>query len=67
MGRCTTCECNGNVDPALGPVCNMTTGQCMNCLNNTEGYECELCRLRYFGDPGSDIACRGRYGIAKCV
>ena len=60
VGRCTTCECNGNVDPALGPVCDMSTGRCMNCLNDTTGFECELCRPGYFGDPGTNIPCRGK-------
>lgn len=59
MGRCTTCECNGNVDSALGPVCNITTGRCLNCLNNTMGFECDLCMPGYFGDPAFGIPCRG--------
>ena len=58
MGRCTTCECNGNIDPALGPVCDITTGQCLNCLNNTTGFECELCLPGYFGDPQISKPCR---------
>ena len=58
MGRCTTCECNGNTDPALGPVCDTTTGQCLNCLNNTTGFECELCLPGYFGDPQIEKPCQ---------
>ena len=59
MGRCTTCGCNGNVDSALGPVCNTTTGQCLNCLNNTMGFECDQCIPGFYGDPGFGIPCRG--------
>ena len=62
MGRCTTCECNGNVDPELGPVCNTTTGQCLNCRNNTTGFECKLCLPGYFG--GSQI---GKSCLRKMV
>ena len=45
------CDCNGNVDPALGPVCNTTSGECMNCLNNTTGPTCNECLENHFGNP----------------
>ena len=45
------CDCNGNVDPALGPVCNTTSGECMNCLNNTAGPTCNECLENHFGNP----------------
>ena len=51
IGFCNDCQCNGNVDPALGPVCDTTTGRCMNCQNNTAGFNCGVCQSGYFGDP----------------
>ena len=57
------------MEPSLGPVCDTATGQCLNCLNNTEGFECELCLSGYFGDPALDIACQGerkhKLGVAE--
>ena len=57
IGQCITCECNGNVDPELGPVCDMITGRCLNCLNNTQGFECQFCQSGYYGDPPSGLPC----------
>lgn len=39
------------MDPALGPVCDTITGRCMNCQNNTTGFNCGICRPGFFGDP----------------
>ena len=61
IGRCTTCDCNGNVDPALGLVCDIYTGRCLNCLNNTLGFECEFCQPGYYGDPPSGVPCRCKF------
>lgn len=58
---CNDCTCNGNVDPALGPVCDMVTGDCMNCLNNTMGVFCELCIEGFFGDSSKDEPCKREF------
>ncbi|KRF77830.1 laminin subunit alpha lam-3 isoform X2 [Drosophila virilis] len=41
---CQRCDCEG------GP-CNVTTGACITCYGNTEGWRCERCKLGYWGDP----------------
>ena len=52
--RCTTCSCSGNIDLSQTGNCNRTTGECLLCLNNTTGFECELCAPGYHGDALTD-------------
>lgn len=59
-GFCNDCVCNGNVDPALGPTCDMMSGQCLNCQNNTFGFGCQLCLDGYYGDVANGIPCKGK-------
>lgn len=49
-GVCTQCDCNGNIDTNDTNSCNKTTGMCLNCLHNTDGFSCERCADGYFGD-----------------
>ena len=56
---CIPCECNGNVDPALGLVCDRDDGTCLNCLNNTDGPNCEQCIKGYFGAI-PETPCKGQ-------
>ncbi|MFH4984454.1 hypothetical protein AB6A40_011163 [Gnathostoma spinigerum] len=49
-GTCERCECNGNIDPAVPGGCDPTTGECVLCLHNTEGAQCENCKDGYYGD-----------------
>ena len=48
--RCTQCDCNGNIDPSVPGSCDMSTGVCLLCINNTIGDECERCAPGFFGD-----------------
>lgn len=48
---CKPCDCNGNVDPNAVGNCNRTTGQCLKCIYNTAGENCNECLPGYFGDP----------------
>ncbi|CAG9823408.1 unnamed protein product [Phaedon cochleariae] len=41
---CQPCDCNG------GP-CDRTTGQCLSCKGNTEGWKCEKCKPDHYGEP----------------
>lgn len=40
--KCEPCDCDGR-------ACNSTTGQCLSCDGNTEGWHCERCKEGYFG------------------
>uniref|UniRef100_UPI00398F4E43 laminin subunit beta-2 isoform X1 n=1 Tax=Pristiophorus japonicus TaxID=55135 RepID=UPI00398F4E43 len=56
-GRCLPCQCHNNIDVNDPQSCDRQTGQCLKCLYNTEGTQCEHCRLGYHGDP-SRRSCR---------
>ena len=61
QGQCVECDCNGNVDPSLGLACNMTTGQCLNCQNNTFGFRCQFCQPGFFGDATNGNLCQCKF------
>ncbi|XP_077998598.1 basement membrane-specific heparan sulfate proteoglycan core protein-like isoform X2 [Glandiceps talaboti] len=46
LGTCMSCECNGHATD-----CDSETGECTNCLHNTEGPNCDQCIPGYYGDP----------------
>ncbi|XP_066271322.1 laminin subunit alpha-2-like [Branchiostoma lanceolatum] len=47
---CKQCTCNGNIDPSDEGNCDTITGECLKCVGNTAGDECERCADGYFGD-----------------
>lgn len=49
-GSCVACVCNNNIDPDVPGSCDSSTGQCLKCLYNTEGFSCEHCVAGYYGD-----------------
>lgn len=53
--NCLRCQCNGYAD-----TCDLFSGTCIDCRNNTNGTYCDRCNLGYYGDPrfGKDIPCR---------
>ncbi|CAF1033067.1 unnamed protein product [Didymodactylos carnosus] len=50
---CIPCNCNGYSD-----TCDIETGKCLYCRNNTAGSYCDTCRTGYNGDPTRQIPCR---------
>ncbi|XP_023930665.1 laminin-like protein lam-2 [Lingula anatina] len=53
-GQCRPCQCNGRAS-----LCDTVTGDCINCVNNTAGRECQICAPGYFGNAmeGTCQAC----------
>ncbi|XP_040566371.1 laminin subunit beta-1 isoform X1 [Lepeophtheirus salmonis] len=49
-GSCVPCNCSNNWNFEDTGNCDTTTGQCLKCLFNTEGFECEHCKPGFFGD-----------------
>ncbi|EDO31103.1 predicted protein [Nematostella vectensis] len=49
-GQCRKCNCNGNVDPGVTGNCNTTTGECLKCLYNTSGFNCQWCVSGFHGN-----------------
>ncbi|XP_062337108.1 laminin subunit gamma-2 isoform X1 [Osmerus eperlanus] len=40
---CQRCQCNGHIDPNAVGNCDAQTGECLRCLNQTRGFNCESC------------------------
>lgn len=57
-GKCTPCNCSNNVDTTKPGNCDPHTGKCLQCLFNTEGFNCEVCRAGYYGDAIQKL-CKG--------
>lgn len=49
-GECQLCNCNGNTNPRAPGNCDSRTGQCLQCLYDTAGDNCEVCAPNYYGD-----------------
>ncbi|XP_053186882.1 laminin subunit gamma-2 [Scomber japonicus] len=45
---CRPCECNGHIDVSVAGSCDRRSGDCLKCVNNTEGSSCERCRRGFF-------------------
>uniref|UniRef100_A0A669P238 Laminin subunit beta-1 n=1 Tax=Phasianus colchicus TaxID=9054 RepID=A0A669P238_PHACC len=59
--ECAPCPCNNNIDVTDPESCNRVTGECVKCLHNTHGANCQFCKPGYFGSA-LDQDCR----ICKC-
>ncbi|XP_014221334.1 laminin subunit beta-1 isoform X1 [Trichogramma pretiosum] len=49
-GSCQSCECNNNTDLARPGNCDPYSGKCLQCLYNTDGFNCQVCKADYYGD-----------------
>ncbi|XP_046682808.1 laminin subunit beta-1 isoform X2 [Homalodisca vitripennis] len=49
-GSCNLCNCSNNMDISRPGNCDPHSGKCLQCLFNTEGFNCERCKENYFGD-----------------
>ncbi|KPM03150.1 laminin subunit beta-1-like protein [Sarcoptes scabiei] len=49
-GQCVSCNCSGNVDISQSGNCNSKTGECLKCLYNTDGPNCEVCKPGFYGN-----------------
>lgn len=58
-GNCTSCNCNNNVDISKPGNCDPSSGKCLQCIFNTEGFNCEFCRAGFYGDALTQ-SCRGK-------
>ena len=63
-GTCDACFCNNNIDPNMPGSCDASTGECLRCLYNSEGYNCEFCKPGFFGDATRQN-CQGMFFIVK--
>ncbi|XP_058153148.1 laminin subunit beta-4 [Dasypus novemcinctus] len=46
---CRPCACNNNIDVTDPESCSRVTGECLRCLHNTQGPNCQLCKPGHFG------------------
>jgi coxsackievirus/adenovirus receptor len=46
---CKRCDCNNNADERDRASCDAKTGECLNCLYNTDGFNCEKCKYGFYG------------------
>nr|XP_056721446.1 basement membrane-specific heparan sulfate proteoglycan core protein [Euleptes europaea] len=69
LGTCEPCDCSGHATE-----CDAQTGDCQNCLHNTEGPRCERCQPGFYGDTrrGSPedcqpCPCHGPYSASQAT
>ncbi|XP_064625988.1 laminin subunit alpha lam-3-like [Lineus longissimus] len=48
---CQSCDCSGNVDPNVVSNCNKMNGECLKCIFNTKGFNCQQCLDGFYGNP----------------
>lgn len=63
-GSCNPCDCSGKIDLMKPGNCDPHTGKCLQCIYNTAGAHCEICRPNYFRLSQYDV-CEGLLAIRK--
>ncbi|XP_019880916.2 laminin subunit beta-1 isoform X2 [Aethina tumida] len=56
-GSCQPCDCSGKINYLTPGNCDPHTGKCKNCLDDTTGDHCEVCRPGFFR-YGPDERCQ---------
>lgn len=56
---CRPCACNNNIDVTDPESCSRRTGECLKCLHNTQGPNCQLCKPGHFGSAHNQT-CRSK-------
>ncbi|XP_043253196.1 laminin subunit beta-1 [Colletes gigas] len=49
-GSCEPCNCNNNTDLRRPGNCDPNTGRCLQCLHNTDGANCQICKAGFYGN-----------------
>ncbi|KAG7208341.1 hypothetical protein KM043_014577 [Ampulex compressa] len=49
-GSCQSCNCNNNTDLLRPGNCDPHTGKCLQCLYDTDGANCQICKPGFYGD-----------------
>uniref|UniRef100_T1HX12 Laminin subunit alpha-2 n=1 Tax=Rhodnius prolixus TaxID=13249 RepID=T1HX12_RHOPR len=52
IGEAVPCECNDR-----STICDIETGHCTDCIDNTGGPKCDLCAEGYYGNPMNSEEC----------
>ena len=48
--QCRKCDCSDNIDLSAIGNCDRVTGECLRCIDDTAGFNCERCKSGFFGD-----------------
>ncbi|XP_017782768.1 PREDICTED: laminin subunit beta-1 isoform X2 [Nicrophorus vespilloides] len=54
-GSCQPCDCSNKIDLLKPGNCDARTGHCKQCLYDTIGEHCEICRPGYYRQYDSDV------------
>ncbi|XP_066582072.1 laminin subunit beta-1 [Prorops nasuta] len=49
-GACQPCDCSNNTDIRRPGNCDPHTGRCLQCLYNTDGPNCQICKPGFYGN-----------------
>ncbi|GCB69513.1 hypothetical protein scyTo_0013980, partial [Scyliorhinus torazame] len=71
-GGCLPCNCNNNIDGRDPESCDQQTGECLKCLYNSNGPNCQFCKPGYYGSAVNkdcrQCACNGNgVDTAHCL
>ncbi|XP_078253628.1 laminin subunit alpha-1 isoform X2 [Rhinoraja longicauda] len=47
---CERCDCSNNIDLSVPGSCDQLTGECLKCIRNSAGRQCEQCAGGFYGD-----------------